>query len=75
MNYYSKELAQCKNCKLERKFQNAGKNYFVAEYEVPTKYVIHRVGRIDLVIKDARSGVEYAAEIKPPKKIQKHSPG
>lgn len=68
MNYYSKESAQCKNCKLERKFQNAGKNYFVAEYEVPTRYVIEGVGGIDLVIKDARSGVEYAVEIKSPKK-------
>lgn len=68
MNYYNDDPTLCQKCRIKKKYRNAGGHYSVSGYEIPTKYVIHRVGRIDLVIKDARSGVEYAAEIKPPKK-------
>lgn len=53
------EKNSCRGCKLERKWKNVG-NINITEYEYPTKYVLEKVGGIDLIFDD-----KYAVEVKP----------
>lgn len=63
MNYYDKSNPTCQACSLERKWNNVGE-YKVIDYEVPTDFVVDKVGGIDLLIKD-KHGNKYATELKP----------
>lgn len=64
MKYYGNDMELCVGaCKLQKKWKNIG-NIQIIDYEVPTKYVVSRVGGIDLIINDA--GQHYAVEVKPP---------
>lgn len=62
MKYYNPKSDICQKCSFEQKYSNKGK-YIVSDYEVPTKYVIKSVGKIDLLIEG--DGKKYAVELKP----------
>lgn len=49
----------CDVCKIEKKWKNIG-SITVTEYEYPTKYVLDKVGGIDLIFDNT-----YAVEVKP----------
>lgn len=60
MYYYnSKKEKICDACKIEKKWKNIGSTA-VTEYEYPTKYVLDKVGGIDLIFDNT-----YAVEVKP----------
>ena len=64
MKYYNQE--KCNECEFEQKMylQNSDR-YEVVDYEVPMDYVMKNIGGIDLEIKDRKTGIIYATEVKP----------
>lgn len=64
MYYYQKD--KCVGCQFEHKMelQNSSR-YEIKDYEVPMKFVMGQIGGIDLEIFDKKSGITYAAEVKP----------
>lgn len=60
MYYYNANSTKCRQCKLSNKWKNIG-SIRITDYEYPTKYVLEKVGGMDLIFDD-----EYAVEVKPP---------
>ena len=63
MNYYKETDKVCKECKIDKKWNNVGE-YRIIDYEVPTPFVIDTVGGIDLLIQRGEEKQIYAVEVK-----------